>query len=200
MGGIYVWGFVFRARLWARQDCFWRRRAIAERRVGSLGVVMMSPSFDQHLGFTERGEDLGVQQLVPEFTVEAFVVAVFPGAPRRDVEGFDPNLGQPFPHRRGHELRTVIRSDVIWRAMLGEQIGQARQHVVAPEPPRHRQGQAFLRILVDHRQDAERPTVMGLVLHEVIAPDMARPAWPETDARSVVQPEPPAFGLFLGNF
>ena len=65
--------------------------------MGSLGVVMMSPSFDQHLGFTERGEDLGVQQLVPEFTVEAFVVAVFPGAPRRDVEGFDPNLGQPFP-------------------------------------------------------------------------------------------------------
>ena len=42
MGGIYVWGFVFRARLWARQDCFWRRRAIAERRVGSLGVVMMA--------------------------------------------------------------------------------------------------------------------------------------------------------------
>jgi hypothetical protein len=84
--------------------------------------------------------------------------------------------------------------------MLGEEIGQARQHVVAPEPPRHRQGQAFLRILVDHRQDAERPTVMGLVLHEVIAPDMARPAWPETDARSVVQPEPPAFGLFLGDF
>lgn len=63
--------------------------------MGSLGIVMMSPSFDQHLGFTERGEDLGVQQLVPEFTVKAFVVAVFPGAPRRNVEGLDPNLGQP---------------------------------------------------------------------------------------------------------
>jgi hypothetical protein len=31
-------------------------------------------------------------------------------------------------------------------------------------------------------------------------PHMARPTWPETDARSVVQPKATAFGLFLGDF
>ena len=54
--------------------------------MGSLGIVMMSPSFDQHLGFTERGEDLGVQQLVPEFTVKAFVVAALVDEQARTVD------------------------------------------------------------------------------------------------------------------
>jgi hypothetical protein len=41
---------------------------------------------------------------------------------------------------------------------------------------------------------------MGAPLDEVIGPDMVPPAWSETDARSIVQPEVSPFGLFLGNF
>lgn len=40
---------------------------------------------------------------------------------------------------------------------------------------------------------------MGPRLDEVVGPDMVGPAWPETDAGSVVEPQPPSFRLLLGN-
>ena len=46
----------------------------------ALGVVMMPPPFDEHLGFLQGHEDLRVEQFVTKFAVEALVVAVFPGA------------------------------------------------------------------------------------------------------------------------
>ena len=56
--------------------------------------------------------------------------------------------------------------------MPGEQIRQACEHIVTPELARRRQGQALLGKLVDHRQDAERSTIMGFALYEVITSDM----------------------------
>ena len=46
----------------------WRGRDVAERRVRSNGVVVPAPSLDDDLGLQERGEDLAVEQLVPELT------------------------------------------------------------------------------------------------------------------------------------
>src|SRR5215211_7730643 len=45
-----------------------RGRDGAERRVRSKGVVVPTPALDDDLGLLERGEDLAVEQLVPEFT------------------------------------------------------------------------------------------------------------------------------------
>ena len=59
----------------------WSRRPVAERAVRSHGVVMPSPLFDQHRCLPQRVEDLAIQQLVPEFAVEAFIVSVLPRAP-----------------------------------------------------------------------------------------------------------------------
>jgi len=181
--------------------------------VGSLGVVVVSPPVDQYLGFTKGVEDFRVEQLVAKLAVKALVVSVLPRRSWLDVQGLHADLGEPFPNRRGNELRAplsgmrrmpcrarIVRSDVIWRAMLGEEIGKTGQDIIASQPSLRRQCQALLGELVDYRQDAERSTVMGLALHEVVAPDMARPTWPETDARSVVQPKATAFGLFLGDF
>jgi hypothetical protein len=36
--------------------------------------------FDEDLGFLEAGEDFAIEQLVPQLAVEAFAIAVFPGA------------------------------------------------------------------------------------------------------------------------
>ena len=38
-------------------------------------VVVVTPSFDQHLRLLQRVEDFRVEQLVPELAVEALVVA-----------------------------------------------------------------------------------------------------------------------------
>jgi len=40
---------------------------------------------------------------------------------------------------------------------------------------------------------------MGAVLNEVVGPDVVRPAWAETDTRTVVEPQPAALRLFAGN-
>lgn len=44
------------------------------------------------------------QELVPQATVEAFDVTVFPGAAWLDVERLDADLGEPLPQRLGDEL------------------------------------------------------------------------------------------------
>jgi hypothetical protein len=47
-----------------------------------FAVVEGSPLFDQYLGLLEHGEDLHVQALVPELSIEALVVSILPGAVR----------------------------------------------------------------------------------------------------------------------
>ena len=40
------------------------------------GVVVVTPLLDQHLGLLQRVEDFSIEQLVPELSAEALVVAV----------------------------------------------------------------------------------------------------------------------------
>ena len=51
--------------------------------------------------------------------------------------------------------------------------------------------------LVDHVQHADLPFVMGLVLDEVIRPDVVGPLRPQPNTRSVVEPEPALLRLLL---
>ena len=53
------------------------------------GVVVLTPAFDQHLGFVQRGEDLAVEKLVTQLAVEALVAAILPGASRFDEQGLN---------------------------------------------------------------------------------------------------------------
>jgi hypothetical protein len=47
--------------------------------MGSFGVVVVPPLFDDDLSFAQRVEDFSVQELVAHPAIEAFAVAVFPG-------------------------------------------------------------------------------------------------------------------------
>ncbi len=50
----------------------------AQCTVGSVGVVLDPPCFDNDLGFEQRAELLDVQQLVADAAVEALDVGVLP--------------------------------------------------------------------------------------------------------------------------
>ena len=78
----------------------------------SLGVVMVPPSFNDDLGFSERVEDFTVQQLVSHSPVEAFAVSVLPGRSRLDIGGLCPSCFDPVPDGRSDKLRAVVRPDV----------------------------------------------------------------------------------------
>ena len=43
-------------------------RPVGQRGVWAKGVVVATPALDDDLGLLERGEDLAVEQLVPELT------------------------------------------------------------------------------------------------------------------------------------
>jgi len=53
--------------------------------------------------------------------------------------------------------------------------------------------------LVDDVEHAVLPPVMGPILDEVVGPDVIAVLRPKTDARSVIEPQPPALGLFGGD-
>ena len=86
-----------------------------------------------------------------------------------------------------------------WWAALDEQLGKCRQHILMVEPARNHQCQVFPAGLVDNGQDAELAPVVGPPLDEVVCPYMPRILRSQPDARTVVQPQPPAFRLLLRN-
>ena len=55
-----------------RYDGLWGRWAIAQCTMGSFGVVVVPPSFDDDLSFTQRVEDFAVEQFVSHPSIEAF--------------------------------------------------------------------------------------------------------------------------------
>ena len=53
-------------------------------------VVLVTPLICEHLHLPEGIKDLTVQELIPQLTIEALYVAIFPRAPWGDEEGFIP--------------------------------------------------------------------------------------------------------------
>jgi hypothetical protein len=76
-------------------------------------VVVLSPAFNEHLCLLQCVEDLAIEQLISELAVEAFIVAVLPGAAWLDVESLDADPAEPSPNRLGGELGPVVRADMI---------------------------------------------------------------------------------------
>jgi hypothetical protein len=86
---------------------------------------------------------------------------------------------------------------VLRRPALDEEIGKYGQDIIGSEAPLWHYGQALTSELVDDVQHPVLPPVVGNVLNEVVAPDVAPPLRPQSDARSIVEPEPPPSGLLL---
>ena len=150
------------------------------------GIVVPTPSLDQHLGLLEIVEVLAVEQFVPELAVEGLVVDVLLGTARLDVERLHIDPLEPGTHRFGRELCAIVGSNVIGRSMPDKESGQDLQHVVGPQASGDLNGQALQATFIDHRQHAKYPTVMGSGLDEVIGPYMVSPTRPQADARSII--------------
>ena len=62
-------------------------------------VVVISPVFDDDLSLLQRVEDLAIEELVPQLSIEALVVAVLPRTAGLDVEGLYIDPAEPIPDR-----------------------------------------------------------------------------------------------------
>ena len=105
-------------------ECFWSRGPVSERAVRPLGVVVLSPAFDDDLGFSQRIEDFSVQQLISEPGVEALDVSVLPGASRFDEGGLRADSLDPGPNVLGNELGPIVASDKRRWSSQDEQVSE----------------------------------------------------------------------------
>ena len=163
------------------------------------GIVVTSPALDHDLSLLQRIEDLPIQQLIAQTSVEALDVAVLPRAAGCDVGRLGADRGDPLPHSCGDKFGTVVRPDVGWHAARDEQIGQHIDHVDRLEFACHPDRQALVRELVEHIEHAILPSVVGAILDEVVGPHVIAMLWSQADARSVRQPQTAALGLLLGD-
>ena len=83
--------------------------------------------------------------------------------------------------------------------MLDKELGQAVEYIVRVQPAIHDDCHAPSGELIDHSEHTELPSVVCSIHDEVIGPDMIGPAWPQTDAGSVVEPQPVSLRLLLGD-
>ena len=59
---------------------------------------------------------------------------------------------------------------------------------------------AIMRVLIDQRQNPQQPSLVRASADQVVAPDMIRPLRPQSNAGSIVPPQPPPGPLFLRHF
>src|SRR5262249_1729463 len=140
-----------------------------------------------------------VEQLIAKAGVEALDVAVLPGAAALDVGGLGTDSRDPFLHRPGDELRSVVGPDVSGNAPQDEQVGQNVDHIDRLELPGDTDRHALMAELVEHVEHAVLASLVGAVLDKIVGPDMIALLRPQPNARSVGQPEPAALGLLMGN-
>ena len=57
--------------------------------MGPYRVVFLPPALNQDLGLLQGVENLPVEQLIPQFPVEALVVTVLPRTARFNIERLD---------------------------------------------------------------------------------------------------------------
>ena len=91
-----------------RDDGFRGGRAVAQSTVGSDGVVVSPPFFDDDLSLLQGVEDLPIQQFVPEAGIEGLAVSVLLRRAGFNVSGFGPHRLDPVPDGLGHELRSIV--------------------------------------------------------------------------------------------
>ena len=148
----------------------------------------MTPLLDEDLGLLEAVEDLAVEQLVPQLAVEAFAIAILPGAAWLDVERLGTHTRQPAAHDLGGHLWPVVGSDVLGDTAHQHRVSHGLQDPQAVDPSGDPDRQAFPGELIDQRHQPHLAAIMGLGLHEVIGPDMVAPLRPQPDAGAVIEP------------
>jgi hypothetical protein len=167
--------------------------------VGPDRVVVASPTLDDDLGLAQSVENLAVEQLIAKAGIEALDVAVLPGAAPLDVGGLGTDSRDPVLHRLGDELRSVVGPDVTGNAAQDEQVGQNVDDIDCFELAGDTDRQAFVGKLVNDIEHPISASIVGAVLDKVVGPDVIAVLRPQPDARSVGQPEPASFGLFIGD-
>src|SRR5499427_9319306 len=162
-------------------------------------IVMAPPAFDDDLSFLEGVEDLAIEQLITQASVEALDVAVLPRTAPLDIGNLGADSGDPSLDSLGDELRSVVGPDVTGNAAQDGQIGENVDDIDCFELAGDTDRQAFVGKLVNDIEHPISASIVGAVLDKVVGPDVIAVLRPQPDARSVRQPKSAALRLLMGN-
>lgn len=180
------------------QDSIWRWWSITKSTVRPDRIVLSSPHLDHDLCLLQRIEDLSCKQLISHLPIERLNVSILPWASGFDEQRLDFKPAQPGAHFLGGELRAIIRPQVYGDASFTKQLGQHLQNILVSEAACDTHGQTFPSVFIDDVQNAEWIAILGVILHEIIAPDVLGELRSQTDDRAIVEPQTASFGLFGG--
>jgi hypothetical protein len=76
--------------------------------MGPESVVLLPPPFGDYLGLFKSIENLPVEHLIPQFSIEGFVVSILPGAARLDEQGLDSDPPKPTPDRFSSKFGSIV--------------------------------------------------------------------------------------------
>lgn len=142
--------------------------------MGPEGVVLQAPAVGQALSLGHRGEKLGVQEFIPESTVERFGKTVLPRGSWLDVGGGGAAGLAPALEGVGEELGAVVGPDVSRRRIEAHEFLQYGHHVLGLAAPAHPDIQTEAAVLVDHVHELQPTPIGGGVKLEFHRPDLMR--------------------------
>src|SRR3982750_1879608 len=171
------------------------RWPITQGRMRAHAVVTPPPALDDDPGLLQGVKDLPIQQFISQPGIERLHIPVLPRRAWGNVRRLGSHRRNPPLHGFGHELGTIVGTDVARHAAQDEQVREHVDDVDGLELAIHPDGQALVREFIDHIEHPELAAVMGAVLAEVIRPHVIAILGPQPDAGPVRQPQPPALGL-----
>ena len=151
------------------------RGETAEARVRSAAVVVGPPSIDDPAGLRQAPEQVLVEALVAEASVQALDEAVLLGLAGGDVVPLDSAFLLPAQDGMGGQLGAVVADDHLRPDHAIRRCGRARgRHAVPGERGVDDERQALPGEVVDHDEHPEPSTVRQRVRDEVEAPALVR--------------------------
>jgi hypothetical protein len=85
-------------------------------------VVLTPELLDRDLRIDSVSEPLHAQALIAEFAIERLIIPVLPWLSRIDMCRIDVRLQEPTQYCPGNELRSVVRSQILWAAVNADQL------------------------------------------------------------------------------
>lgn len=136
----------------------------------SVGVVVDPPVLDDLTGLVEVSEQVFVEALVAQATVEALNKSILHRFARCDVVPLDAQFLLPGQYGVRRELGAVVAHDHPRAASALDDLIELAQHPPSGQRCVDDKAQAFPGEVIDQSQDTEAPTAGKRVHHEVERP------------------------------
>src|SRR5688572_30102784 len=96
----------------------------------AIVIVLLSPLFDNRLGFSPIGEEPAIETLRSKCAVETLDKRIFPRATRLDGKRVATVVTQPRLESNGNEFRAIVTAQIAWCAMHEKQPCQNLDHLL----------------------------------------------------------------------